>query len=50
MNNNYENVNIVEEDEEIPKIRPMMIRVQAAIFALAIITVGFFANLTVLLG
>ena len=50
MNNNYENVNIAVEDEETPKLRPMMIRVQGVIFALAIIAVGFFANLSTLLG
>lgn len=50
MNNNYENVNIAVEDEETPKLRPMMIRIQGAIFAVAIIAFGFFANIGVLLG
>ena len=50
MNNNYDNVNIAVEDEETPKLRPMMIRIQGAIFAIAIIAFGFFANIGVLLG
>lgn len=50
MNNNYENVNVAVEDEETPKLRPMMIRIQGAIFALAIIAFGFFMNVGVLFG
>lgn len=45
MNNNYESHTVFEEDEELPRIRPIMIRVQGLIFALAIIAFGFFLNL-----
>ena len=45
MNNNYDNYSVYDEDEDLPRIRPIMIRIQGLIFALAIIAFGFFMNL-----